>query len=132
VALGESFASPVQYDNVQEASLWGPISHHSCHYKGRTSETRVILYVEQFANDEAAANFFNNIEGLSEKSPAVTHPTPGEGVRALQVTGPGYVQAHLLRKDVVLTLEIHQPSNTSDTVPKASLALLRHIVARLR
>jgi hypothetical protein len=92
----------------------------------------VTLGVEQSANDEAAASFYNTIEGLSERSPAVTHPTAGEGVSAVQVTGPGYVQAHLLRKDVVLTLEIHQPSNNSDTVPKASLALLRDIVARLR
>jgi hypothetical protein len=54
------------------------------------------------------------------------------GVKALQVTAPGKASTYLLRKDIVLTLEIYQPLYKTDIAQKASLALPPNIVDRLR
>jgi len=137
-AVSEPLLGPTTSDsssggsNETLTSVFGVATYRKCTYKGATSSMQVSLDSLQFTEAEAAARYYGTLESMAVKSPAVTHPQIAAGVKALQVTAPGKASTYLLRKDIVLTLEIYQPLYKTDIAQKASLALLPNIVDRLR
>lgn len=113
-------------------SVFGAAAYRKCSYKGATSGMQVSLDSLQFIGAEAAARYYGTLEGMAVRSTAVTHPPVRAGAKALQVTAPGKASTYVLRKDIVLTLEIYQPLYKTDIAQSASLALLANIVDRLR
>jgi hypothetical protein len=113
-------------------SVFGAARYRKGTYKGATSGIQLSLDALQFTDAEAAARYYNTLEGMAVKSPSVTHPQVSAGAKALQVTGPGKASTYVLKKDVVLTLELYQPLFKIDITQRASLALLPNIVDRLR
>jgi hypothetical protein len=112
-------------------SAFGAATYRKCSYKGATSGIQVTLAILRFTEVEATERYYNTLDGMAVKSPAVTHPQVAAGAKALQVTGPGKTSTYVLWKDVVLTLEVYQPLSKIDIAQRASLAMLPDIVARL-
>src|SRR5262249_16216845 len=136
-AVGEPLSGPTQTDSGQGTTdpsfqLWGVKTYSKCSYKGTTSGLQLSMDVLQFADAESAAKFYGNIEGMSARSPATTHPGARGGAKVTQVTGPGHASTYVLKKDKVVTLEVYQAAFKADIAQQASLALLPTIADRLR
>src|SRR5262249_8546008 len=136
-ALGEPLSGPTQTDSGQGTSdpsfqLWGVKTYSKCSYIGTKSGLQLSMDILQFADDESAAKFYGNIEGMSARSPATTHPGARGGAKVTQVTGPGHASTYVLKKDKVVTLEVYQAAFKADIAQQASLALLPTIADRLR
>ena len=137
-AVSEPLLGPTASDsspggsNENLTSVFGAATYRKCSYKGATSGVQVTLEILRFTEAEATERYYNTLDAMAVKSPAVTHPQVAAGGKALQVTGPGKTSTYVLRKDIVLTLEIYQPLYKTDLAQSASLALLPNIVERLR
>jgi len=136
-AVGEPLSGPTQTDSGQSTTdpsfqLWGVKTYSKCSYKGTTSGLQLSMDVLQFADAESAAKFYGNLDGMSARSPAASHPSAGGGAKVTQVTAPGHTSTYVLKKDKVMTLEVYQASFRADIAQQASLTLLPTIADRLR